>query len=134
MGIRILGSGRVRVGEWISSGLHLRSLHNATITCLILESQSPRIVCWSFVSFFITYPRQYASVPWYFLQSCNQKASGAPGLVSVGKWAQQMALGVSLPQPWHPSMEGINRKEGQVREGCCCLLGPCCLSPCTHDC
>lgn len=84
--------------------------------------------------FFITYPRRYTSVPWYFLQSCNQKASGAPGLVSVGKWAQQMALGVSLPPPWHPSMEGINRKEGQVREGCCCLLSPCCLSPCTHDC
>lgn len=36
MGIRVLGLGRVRVREWISSGLDLRSLHNALITCLVL--------------------------------------------------------------------------------------------------
>lgn len=87
MGVRMLGSGRVRVRKWISSGLHLRSLHNATITCLNLESQHPRTETWSCVSIFITYPRN-SSVPWYFFQSCIQKASGAPGLVSVGKWAQ----------------------------------------------
>lgn len=52
----MLGLGRVRVRKQISSGLDLRSLHKAPITCRVfysrLEIQPPRTVCWSLCELF----------------------------------------------------------------------------------